>query len=413
MKRISKSILSLSSTYLVLTIGLLLIFTSCNNDDDSGEDLMPGFGSETIADQTYTQNTAITTLTLPAAMGGDGTLTYSLSPALPTGLSFNATNRQLSGTPTAVAAMAEYTYKVADADNDEAMLTFDITVGADNMPTFGSETIADQTYTQNTAITTLTLPEATSGNGTLTYSLAPELPMGLSFNATNRQITGTSMVGASTTEHTYKATDADNDEDSLKFNLKVNYAVCVPDEASDKMLAGGFLMTFEDNTPLGQFEGVTSTVVDNPFFEDADGNPSCKVNSFKKNSGVQTFAGVAVNFDDGSGTNTFQQHDIANAPIFEMDLYAQAEGTLTVTFEHNPFPDTSPNIVITQDVTSANVNTWIHIKKDLTSDFNTNGTNVGAGENTYTNLVVQYNLGTAGADEQIYIDNIQLSAASN
>ncbi|MDE0471444.1 MAG: putative Ig domain-containing protein, partial [Ekhidna sp.] len=214
MKRIPKSILNISSTYLfVLTIGLLLIFTSCNKDDDSGQDLMPDFGSETIDDQTYTQNTAITTLTLPDAMGGDGTLTYSLQPALPAGLSFNAASRQLSGTPTAAAAMAEYTYKVADADNDEATLTFDITVEApdDKMPTFGSETIADQTYTQNMEITTLTLPEATSGNGTLTYSLAPGLPTGLSFNATNRQITGTPMAGASTTEHTYKTADADND----------------------------------------------------------------------------------------------------------------------------------------------------------------------------------------------------------
>ncbi|MDE0470584.1 MAG: hypothetical protein OXH57_01485, partial [Ekhidna sp.] len=208
----------------------------------------------------------------------------------------------------------------------------------------------------------------------------------------------------------YKVADADNDEDSLKFSLKVNYAVCVPDESSDKMLAEGFLMTFEDDAPLGQFGGAASAVVNNPFFEDADGNPSCKVNSLKKNSGSEVFAGAAVNFDDDG---TLQQHDIANAPIFEMDLYAQAEGTLTVTFEHNPFPDTNPNIVITQEVTSANVNTWIHIKKDLTTDFNTNGTNVGADENTYTNLVVQYNLGTAGADEQIYVDNIQLSAASN
>ena len=308
--------------------------------------------------------------------------------------------------------MTEYTYKVTDADKDTDSLQFDLTVIEGNkVPSFGNETIDDQTYTQNTAITTLTLPAASGGDGTLTYSLSPTLPAELNFSATNRQITGTPMVGASTTEYTYKVVDADNDEDSLKFNLKVNYAVCVPDEASDKMLDGGFLMTFGDDAPLGQFGGAVSTVVNNPFFEDADGNSNCKVNSLKKSSGSETFAGAAVNFDDGSGTR--QQHDIANAPIFEMDLYAQAEGTLTVTFEHNPFPDTSPNIVITQDVTATNVNTWIHIRKDLTTDFNTNGTNVGADENTYTNLVVQYNLGTAGADEQIYVDNIQLSAASN
>ena len=41
------------------------------------------------------------------------------------------------------------------------------------LPTFGSETIPVQTYAVNTAIGTLTLPPATSGNDTLTYTLAP------------------------------------------------------------------------------------------------------------------------------------------------------------------------------------------------------------------------------------------------
>ena len=58
-------------------------------------DLMPDFGSETIADQPYTQNTAIAAITLPEATGGDGTLAYSLS-TLPPGLAFNATTRVLS-----------------------------------------------------------------------------------------------------------------------------------------------------------------------------------------------------------------------------------------------------------------------------------------------------------------------------
>ena len=43
-------------------------------------DLMPDFGTATVADQSYVQNTQITTLNLPQATGGDGTLTYSLSP---------------------------------------------------------------------------------------------------------------------------------------------------------------------------------------------------------------------------------------------------------------------------------------------------------------------------------------------
>ncbi|MDE0470583.1 MAG: PKD domain-containing protein [Ekhidna sp.] len=224
---------------------------------------------------------------------------------------------------------------------------------------------------------------------------------------------------------TLTVTAADGSTDKTTATVAASSGTCTADEASDKTLAGGFLMTFEDDVALGPFGRASSSVVDNLFFESADGNPSCKVNSLKKNSGSEVFAGAAVNFDNGG---TLQQHDIANAPIFEMDLYAQATGTLTVTFEHNPFPNVNPKIVITQEVTEGNVNTWIHIKKDLTNDFNTNGTNVTNGtvtntnddngttvtvtENTYTNLVVQYNLDLAAADEQIYIDNIQLSPMS-
>ena len=49
----------------------------------------PTFGSERIASQTYVENRPITALPLPAATGGDGTLTYSLTKqdgsALPAG----------------------------------------------------------------------------------------------------------------------------------------------------------------------------------------------------------------------------------------------------------------------------------------------------------------------------------------
>ena len=103
----------------------------------------PLFGT-TIANQSYTVGTAISTLTLPAATGGDAntTLTYTLSPALPTGLSFSATNRTISGTPSAVSAEREYTYTVTESDDDAASLTFKITVTDSTAPALSSMTPA-------------------------------------------------------------------------------------------------------------------------------------------------------------------------------------------------------------------------------------------------------------------------------
>ena len=79
-------------------------------------------------DQTYTVGTAISALTLPEASGGDGPLTYSLTPTVP-GLSFNATAsvRRLTGTPT-TAGTYNMTYTVRDVDGDTGSLTFAIAV---------------------------------------------------------------------------------------------------------------------------------------------------------------------------------------------------------------------------------------------------------------------------------------------
>ncbi len=56
---------------------------------------------------------------------------------------------------------------------------------------------------------TINLPEATGGNGALTYTLTPPLPNGLTFNAAQRQITGIPEAAQGEALHTYTATDSD------------------------------------------------------------------------------------------------------------------------------------------------------------------------------------------------------------
>ena len=113
-------------------------------------------------------------MTLPEATGGNGTITYSLSPALPTGVTFSAGNRRISGTPTGRFASESFTYTATDADGTTVELTFTIVVTA-TVLTFA--TIPNQAWVVGTAVS-LTLPTATGGVGTLTYSLSPTLPAG-------------------------------------------------------------------------------------------------------------------------------------------------------------------------------------------------------------------------------------------
>ncbi len=169
-------------------------------------------------DQSYTADTLITPLVLSAASGGTGTLRYTLTGpagvALPAGLRFDAGSRTLSGTPTA-AAITTLTYTVTDTNDASTSQTFTVTVIAP----LALSALDDQSYTVDTEITDLVLPAATGGTG-LTYTLRPDLPDGLIFDADSRTLSGTPTVGKRTT-YTYTATDDTGRTARLQFELRV------------------------------------------------------------------------------------------------------------------------------------------------------------------------------------------------
>ncbi len=188
-----------------------------------GNDRRPRFrAGENISDKFYFTGVPITPVTLPRATNGNSPIKYSLNPSLPTGLSFNANTREISGTPTAASSNTEYTYRASDLDGDRRDLKFSITVrDATDVPTFGSETIDDQEHTAGSQITPVTLPEATSGDAPLIYRLTPALPDGLIYNNITGVISGTPTAAMSETMYTYTVTDNDGDTDELTFNIEV------------------------------------------------------------------------------------------------------------------------------------------------------------------------------------------------
>ena len=152
-----------------------------------------------IDDQTYTIDTAITPVVLPAATGGTGTLTYAVS-SLPTGLSFDPATRTLSGTPTAATDGAlPVVYQVTDGAAQVAVLTFTITVNAlltfDLSDLFGTGKVVPtavpdgatlREFVVGQRVDGLVLPAGSGGSAPLTYSVSPALPVGLTFDATTR-----------------------------------------------------------------------------------------------------------------------------------------------------------------------------------------------------------------------------------
>ena len=196
-------------------------------------DTAPAFaGGASISAQSWTQGKAIAPLTLPAASGGNGTLTYRLDPAIP-GLVINQSTRQLSGAPRSSMASTSITLRAADADQvtgsgDEASLSFNVTIGArDAVPGFPSGTTISSHYASiGTAITNIVLPAATGGNGALSYAVSG-LPGGLVWTAGTRTISGTPSGAGGVFTVTYTASDADSnraasDQAARRFTITVS-----------------------------------------------------------------------------------------------------------------------------------------------------------------------------------------------
>jgi gliding motility-associated-like protein len=152
------------------------------------------------ATNSFERTFAITALT-PTVSGGT-IATYTISPALPTGLVLNTTTGVITGTPTVNSASRTYTVTGTTASGCAGTTTFTLEVFSATAPSALSYSPASQTVRQATAINEMT---PTISGGTPRYSISPALPAGLSINATTGIISGT-LTAAQTGSVTYTVT---------------------------------------------------------------------------------------------------------------------------------------------------------------------------------------------------------------
>ncbi len=121
----------------------------------------------------------------PSSSGGTIT-SYSISPALSAGLSFNTTTGVITGTPTAVTARTTYTIV---GSNTTGSRTTSMDIIVNDAPPVNFTYSSPPIYYLNTAITPLT--PSNNGGTPSSYSISPALPAGLIFNTSTGVISGT------------------------------------------------------------------------------------------------------------------------------------------------------------------------------------------------------------------------------
>ena len=114
---------------------------------------------------------------------------YSISPALPAGLSLNIITGEISGTPTALSTNTTYTITLRNSGGTN---TTTITlVVIDQLPTL-SYSPEDFTLTKGQSSTALPLNATVTGVGAITsWEISDTLPAGLNFGTSNGTIWGT------------------------------------------------------------------------------------------------------------------------------------------------------------------------------------------------------------------------------
>ncbi len=212
--------------------------------------------------------------------GGGIVGSYSVSPALPAGLTLNTSTGQITGTPTAVSAATNYTIT---ASNSCGSTTRVINIAVGGAPTALNYTNnGPLTYCTGVAISNNNAT-ASGGSAATSFSISPALPAGLSFDTSTGRISGTPTGASASTNYTITATNSCGSitrvltiavtapPSGLNYtNNTVTYCVNQSISTNSPTLAGGVPTSFSVspalpagltlNTTTGEITGTPTTV---------------------------------------------------------------------------------------------------------------------------------------------------------
>lgn len=176
----------------------LMVISACGS---GGSSPPPPSGSLSYPSQhqTFVVGTPITPIT-PAVTG---TLSsYSVSPNLPAGLSLDASNGIIAGTPQAVTPTATYTVTAMVSGGATTSGALSITVNdiAPSQVSYGAPS-----FSFSAAIASTKLTPTAKGGAVVSWSINPALPAGLTFSTTDGSIAGTPTATAASATYVVTA----------------------------------------------------------------------------------------------------------------------------------------------------------------------------------------------------------------
>jgi len=156
------------------------------------------------------------------AYGGYGSLSFFVSPTLPTGLSFNSANGRITGTPSVVSSTATYTVIVSDSISQNSSTQFTLAV-TNPLLTLTATTSSSYIYsfTEYYAVTPFTPVTAIGGSGIYNYSISPSIDQGLTFNTVTSVISGTPTASLNTTTYTITVNDGTGATSSTSIRVYI------------------------------------------------------------------------------------------------------------------------------------------------------------------------------------------------
>jgi hypothetical protein len=149
--------------------------------------------------------------------------TWSISPTLPSGLSLNTQNGEITGTPDRVTSVDTFTVTARNSsDSKTATILISVVPLAPNI----SVSPSSYTFYKDIAISSIT--PRNSGSPATSWSISPALPAGLSMNQSTGSISGTPSATSASTSYSVTATNITGSS-TATFSMSVTLSLPAPD----------------------------------------------------------------------------------------------------------------------------------------------------------------------------------------